>query len=446
MYLITEYNSSDGTFYQKKFLSENGEIISNERIQFHTAKVIHKDVEYVFLYDVHMTPISEVFDYLNFELQNASPNHRYTALNALKFLYSFLHLFDLKIDSLSKTDFQNLFQFLGGTSKKGTLYQLDLNTFRSPSTINTYAAIYRNFIMYLGYSNSPLLKKSKDYKLIFNSESDSPMKIHKYDVTVKNYQLEISTPRYVSIEDFKKILAVIRTHYTIKEECIVRLMFETGLRLGELLGLTNEDIVTNDKGNFIYIRNRCSDSSFQLAKGRMIPKSCKEYKTKKYNTLNVGYQVVHISDGLLEKIDDYVNEFHQASSEKSKINYQLYTQADSVTSVDTDSDNFYLFINSIGRPLSQNLWGKTLRGIFKQAGLNIDKDQRETNLSHRFRHGFAMFMVKYKQVDALTLKTLLRHTSVESVKHYYRPTDEDILEKRTELVESIYEIIPELSI
>ncbi|MEK5101044.1 site-specific integrase [Cytobacillus sp. FSL M8-0252] len=444
MYLITECHSHDGIYFEKKFITENGEVSIKEKVHFQNAKVVYDGIEYVFLYDLKMNPIPEVFDYLNFELQGASPNHRYTVLNALKLLYSFLELYDLKIDSLSKNDVQNLFSFLEGISKQGTLYQLDLVTLRSPSTINTYIALYRSFILYLGHDKSPLLKKGTDYKLIYNDETDSPMKIYKYDVSFKNYKPEISTPRYISVEDFKRILDVIRKEYTLREECLVRLMFENGLRLGEALGMTNEDIVVNDKGNFLYIRNRCSDSSDQLAKWRMIPESKKTYKTKKYQTKDIGYQVVYLSDALLDKINDYVNEFHLNESLKFQNNYQKYTYADSVE--DDNTENFYVFINSIGRPLSQNLWGKTLRDIFKKAGLNVDKEQREHNLSHRFRHGYAMFMVKYKNVDALTLKNLLRHNNINSVKHYYRPTDEEIIEQRTSLVESIYEVIPELTI
>lgn len=443
MYLITECNSHDGIYYEKKFITENGEIISKEKVHFQSAKIDFKGTEYVFLYDSKMNPIPEIFDYLNFELEGASPNHRYTAINAFKFLYSFLELYDLKIDSLSKNDIKNLFSFLEGISRKGTLYQLDLFTLRSPSTIGTYVAIYRSFISYLEYENSPLLKKSKDYKLIYNDETDSPMKIFKYEESVEDYNPELSTPRYISVEEFKKLLDVIRKEYTLREECVVRLMFENGLRLGEVLGITNEDIVENDKGNFLYIRNRSSDSSDQLAKGRMIPKNKKQYKTKKYQTTDIGYQVVYLNDALLHKINDYTNEFHSNDSVKFQSNYQKYTYADSV---DNNAENFYIFINSIGRPLSQNLWGKTLRNIFKKAGLNVDKDQRETNLSHRFRHGYAMFMVKYKHVDALKLKELLRHNNINSVKHYYRPTDEEIIKMRTGLVDSIYEIIPDLNI
>jgi integrase len=446
VYLIVEKISNEGIYFEKIYNSHDGTIISNETIHFRNAKVKYNRFEYVYLYDMDMNPIPKIFDYLNFEIGDSSPNNRYVASTALKLLYSFLLLFKLELQSLSKNDVKNLIAFLQGISKKGTLYEFDLLTLRSYSTINTYLAIYRNFVSYLGYEESVFLKKSNKHKYIINSETDVPNKITQYEISTPDYKPELSTPRYISVNDFKKILDVIRKDYTLREECIVRLMFENGLRLGEVLGLTNEDMIENERGAYLYLRNRCSDSFDQLAKGCMKVNTKRQYKTNAYDTKDFGYQIVFLNETLLKKITDYVNEFHENEGEKFQSNYMQYTIADSVSIPQDDSKNFYLFINTVGKPLSANLWGKTLREIFKKAGLNIDKERREINLSHRFRHGFAMFMVRYKKIEVLELKMLLRHRSINSVQHYYRPTDEDIVKMRTGFVNSIYEVIPELSI
>jgi integrase len=448
MYTIVERNFNGGTFYEKMYITEEGNTLSRDIVHFRNAKVNYDGEEYIFLYDIDMNPIPEIFDYINFHLQDSSPNHRYIALTALKLLYCFLILYNLKLDSLTKDDVKNLISFLQGIPKDGTLYKLDLKTLRDHSTVLTYLPVYRSFVTYLGCENSVLTKKSTDYKLVDIPESETKIKIYKYEVGLSEYEPEMSTPRYISVDEFKRILAVIRSEYTVREECIVRLMFELGLRLGEVLGLTNEDIVEKKGSAFLHLRNRCSDSFDQLAKGCMnVRKKTKSiYKTKKYKTQGVGYQEVYLNDHLLEKINDYVNEFHLSDSLTFQMNYEKFAIADSVGDNQEDSSNFYLFINSIGRPLSANLWGKTLREIFVKAGLDVDKGSREVNLSHRFRHGFAMFMVKYKKVDALILKGLLRHKRISSVNHYYRPTDEEIIEMKTEFVDSIYDVVSELSI
>lgn len=446
VYLIVERNSNEGIYFDKTFLSNDGTVLSNETVHIKNAKVKYDGVEYVYLYDIDMKPISDVFDYINMEIGDSSPNYRYVASTALKLLYSYLKLYNLKLESLSKNDVKNLIAFLQGISKKGTLYEFELFTLRSYSTINTYLAIFRNFVSYLGYKESVFLKKSNKYKLVTNQETDVPIKITQYEISAKDYKPELSTPRYISIEDFKKILTVIRKDYTLREECIVRLMFENGLRLGEVLGLTNEDIAENEKGAYLYLRNRCTDSFDQLAKACMKVNTKRQYKTKAYATKDLGYQVVFLNETLLEKINDYVNEYHLSEGIKFQENYNQFTIADSAIDSQEGSENFYLFINSVGKPLSANLWGKTLREIFKKAGLNVDKERREINLSHRFRHGFAMFMIRHKKVEAHDLKVLLRHRSINSVQHYYRPTDEDVVEMRTKFVKSIYDLIPELTI
>ncbi|WP_100489235.1 tyrosine-type recombinase/integrase [Sporolactobacillus pectinivorans] len=444
MFLIKEYVTQNGIFYKKFVLSSDSKIELSEVVQIINAKVLYEGTEYVFLYDMEMNPIPEIFDYINFELQDASPNYRYTALNALKFLYYFLYLYNLNLRSLTKNDINNFLSFLQGVSRDGTLYRLNLVTSRAHSTIQTYIPIYRNFVTYLGYKESPFLKRSSKYKLIYSADSDSPLKINQYETSISNYKPEISTPRYINVLEFKQILEVIREDFTLREECIVRLMFENGLRIGEVLGLTNEDIVENEQGNFLYIRNRCTDSFDQLAKGCMNVKNKRTYTSRAYKTKDIGYQVVYLNDSLLEKINDYVNEYHTNNSLKFRERYEKLTYADNIEK--GSNQNFYLFINNVGKPLSENLWGKILRSIFHKAGLNIDKKRRETNLSHRFRHGFAMFMVKYKHVDERTLQLLLRHRSINSVKYYYRPTDEEVIQLRTDFVNSMYTIIPELRI
>lgn len=43
----------------------------------------------------------------------------------------------------------------------------------------------------------------------------------------------IEVPRYISVPEFQNIITTIRNFYTNREEIIVRLMFQCGLRIGE---------------------------------------------------------------------------------------------------------------------------------------------------------------------------------------------------------------------
>jgi hypothetical protein len=224
MYLIVERDSNAGTYYEKMYITEEGITLSKEIVHFKNAKVAHKGVEYIFLYDLDMNPIPEIFDYINFELQDFSPNHRYVALSSLKLLYCFLQLYSLKLETFTKDDVKNLISFLQGIPKDGTLYKMEFKTLRAGSTILTYLPVYRSFVNYLGLTNSVLTKKGTNYKLLDIPESDTTIKIYKYEVGLSEYELGMSTPRYISVDDFKRILYVIRNEYTLREECIVRLM------------------------------------------------------------------------------------------------------------------------------------------------------------------------------------------------------------------------------
>lgn len=64
--------------------------------------------------------------------------------------------------------------------------------------------------------------------------------------------------------------------------------------------------------------------------------------------------------------------------------------------------------------MSNITWNSILKNIFNEAGIIVDKHIREHNLSHRFRHGFAMFQVQYMKRDAVELSKLMRHSSISS--------------------------------
>ena len=341
--------------------------------------------------------------------------------------------------------------FLKGVSPKGHTITLNLNTQRSNETINSYLGVYRKFYEFLGIMNSPLFLKSNKSYNITSFDSEQEIKVSGYKLQEKVYKDIVKVPKYISVENFSKIIKVIRDEYSEREECIVRLMFEAGLRIGEVLGLTSDDIVLEEINGedvgVIYIRNRFTDKPYQLAKNCMKINNQKQYKSKEYRTQGYGYQKVIININLYDKLNEYINENHCDIKDKFLNNYNKFTIADRVdNSNEYDEDNFYVFINSVAKPLSSNLWNQTLREIFTKSEIKTDKYKRENNLNHRFRHGFAMFMVQYKNIKAFDLKILMRHRSIHSVFAYYKPTDEDISKLKNNFVESLYDIIPDLQI
>lgn len=462
MFLIEEFSSRRNVF--NKYIVDKDKR-KKDLIQTIEVKCMHKSIdnhEYTILYDSNMVPIRDAFKFINTEFVNNSPNSKAQAISALRLLYSYLELFNLRIENLSDIDIKRLKYFLKGFSPKGELITLNLTTDRSNETINTYLAVYRKYAEFLGISGSNLLKvrATKTKLTIAGSDvaAESKSYVHKEKTVNKK-----TVPRYISCLDYKKILDVIKKDYTSREQCIIRLMYEGGLRIGEVLGLTAEDVKVEEfldkktgetfESGVIYIRNRVTDKSYQLAKRRPVITDKKSYRYKFYKDTT---QKVYVSLDLIDLIDTYIEDEHDSSNRNTNIsqqlfdkNYKKYTLTDIVdkkTYVDSYGDeikeNYYVFINSIGKPINISTWNKTLREIFEKSGLSTDNHKKEHNLSHRFRHGFAMFLVQYKNIRLEELKLLMRHESLSSTAIYYRPTEDDVATIKEDFSKTLEELIP----
>lgn len=427
---------------------------------------IHKTIKnksYYLVYDSDLVPIRPVFGFINDKLKGYSEHSRIQALSALKLLYSYLDIFGLSIEELTEDEITKFKEFLKGMSPVGAMISFNLSTTRTANTINGYLSVYRKYIQYLGIKDSALLETSAVKEVQFISpETEMSTVAKKYKSNERSPRRD-KVPAYISVRDFKKILNVIREDYSDREECIVRLMYEGGLRIGEVLGITSEDLKIEDvinertgkkfKAGTVYIRNRFTDKKYQNAKNRVKVTNRRQYQTKAYKD---DVQKAYVSTALIEKINDYVNDAHEdfyRVSEKSKKifnnNYNKYTKTDIVdpsTYKDEHGyqydENYYIFINSIGKPLNISTWNEIMREIFIKAGIHVDTDVRENNLNHRFRHGFAMYLVQYHNVNPAQLKKALRHASISSAMIYYNPTDDDIAELHKGFSDSLLDILP----
>lgn len=84
-------------------------------------------------------------------------------------------------------------------------------------------------------------------------------------------------------------------------------MYEKGLRIGEVLGLTIEDI----KDECIIIRNRISDKEDQHSKCLYQPANKNEYKGSKYLGLDFGFNIVKIDKKLHDLLERYIYTYHE---------------------------------------------------------------------------------------------------------------------------------------
>jgi len=327
--------------------------------------------------------------------------------------------------------------FLEGGKKEGLIWSLDFNVRRDVQTFNHYLNVYRDFFNKIYNSNDNTF-----FDNITNQLNQGGFFLHSKKLTERNTlnrtinDLGISVPMYIRSYEYEKIMKIVEENYGLREKIIIKLMYNYGLRLGEVLGATFEDFQeTNNEHYRFIIRNRVSDKPTQMAKGVMVPKSVDDYKSRSYNTEGngLGYQVVIIEADLMESIQEYIDEsrddFILSKSNKKRENLYEKSIADCIgVGENLNNENQYIFLNhQFYTPLTQAGWNYVLRKIFNEAGISMDKNKKATNLSHRFRHGFAMKHVKLGVQD-FELQKALRHKNIDSCKAYYNPDEDDKLE------------------
>ena len=446
MQIINELRDSNGAICYERICKDNeNNILWKEIICFPSFTCTQENgFKSIIMYTNDMQPIVAAFSFLN---QMKEPySTRRQAAPALRLLFSYEAIIAKKIEDFTAADIETFKDFLAGVGHSGSDLQFNLTEMRDNGTINTYLGIYRKYCDHIGVENAALNQKSSRSSMFTGTFADINAPYRRNERIPRQQEV----PRYISPEEFERIIEIIRAKYTMREEIIVRLMYENGLRIGEVFGLTNDDFVEEDIkeigwANVLYLRNRCSDDSVsQSAKGCMKVRTPKDYERKEYSLLNYGYQKVPISHSLADLISCYIEDTHMAARKKYGNAYWQHVEADRLRKAESYEDpNFYIFLNSCGKCLTQQTWNKTLREIFTLAGIGTDTGKKKHNLHHRFRHGFAMRLVK-AGMGRLELKEHLRHRSLDSVACYYRPTTSDIIRTKMVFEEALIADVPEL--
>lgn len=463
MIKIKEIKNKNEIKFIKEYWIDNS-LAHSENIYYSVKKTKTGSgaIQYL-IYDNNMIPRFEAWNFINIVHRNMSENTKLKDVSALKLLFSFEDMIDKKIDEFQDSDIDGFIDFLQGRLLQGNLFWFDLVTKRSASTVNDCLGVCRSYLKSMNKDNKYLSEvDSRDVAKRRNYSENNKQEKNKKNLKEFSFrELEIS--HYIRKEEYIRILQIIRQSdkdpvEKLKAELIVRLQYQYGLRIGEVLGLTREDVViekimsskgTYESAYFLYLRNRVSDNPYyQQAKGCLSVKIKSDYSLPDYNTEGNGYQKVQIHKSFYEKIISYF----EILIEKFAGNTKFYNgKADSVIPVKDDytgdiyyvEDNDYLFHNNWGAVLTQDAWKYNLRKIYIAAGIEVDFGKRQFGLNHRLRHGFAMCLVIEHRREAEKLKSQgekpsvykeedlskrLRQTNSASAAHYFRPTFADRLE------------------
>ncbi|GAE92735.1 hypothetical protein JCM21714_1749 [Gracilibacillus boraciitolerans JCM 21714] len=453
MGVIKDIQTSLGTVYER--YDRNNELIQTfGSIGFIKESTGQKKM-YFIITDLSGNLIDDANVYLNEKIGDDKYKKRETAFSALKVFFSFLKL--VHIDNpknITNGDIRDLRLFLEGGQKEGSIWSIDLQIRRDNQTFNNYLNVYRNFLekMY-GITDSSLFETTTVGTTVgkgFFAHNQKNVQ-ERYTANKKVSQQQ-SVPKYIKPYEYEKIMEVVEESYGLREKVIIDLMYNYGLRIGEVLGLTFEDIEPSYQSGYynLIIRDRMSDKPTQRAKGGvMTPTSTDDYNNRSYSTEgnHLGYQAILIDEEMADFIEEFIDESRDdivlSKSIKKRENLKNKAIADRVgTTPLLNNENQYIFLNHQHyTPLTQAGWSYILREIFKRAGIPIDKRTKSTNLSHRFRHAFAMKKVK-QGVQIVELQEALRHAISESCKAYYNPDDEDkadLLRKHNERFKEAYD-------
>lgn len=444
MYKIIEKQNSAGTCYEIQTYDSQNNLVDAKLVNVNSYNTVSDDgTNMIMLYDSKMQPIEDAIRFLNFGgMAGQSQNYIFLAVSSLKFLYAYLDIYRIHLPAMTKKEATGFIDFLKGVCREGLLYSTELTTRRSNETVSSYIKVARKYVEYLGYDEHILLTKSKSFKTILMPESDGAKTIQPYDIAVKTPKRTDYIPAYVNIEEYKAILkATEDTATPLRDRIICRLLFEHGLRIGEVFGLTLEDVKPKETRDFqaqyrLELRNRHSDTKEQNAKSAMKVTSADTYKDPDYTRNGIGYQTIIIGENLAMDLLEYINTAHDSDDNKYMERRDKFATADSVPFGNPEiRHNCYVFLNTLGRPLSENLWNKNLRVIFQKAGLTVDKGVRKKNLSHRLRHGYAMYLSNVLHLPDFDVKTLLRHKNLSSTAIYHNPTPEDTERLQEQLID-----------
>ena len=343
------------------------------------AKLSNSDKFWLVLDDNYLPikPIKEFLLYLR-NINNNSVNSLRAYANHLKIYWEYLASIQQDWQHTTYSELANFIQWLRFSSN--TVIPLhEAVSKRKESTINTILSAvssFYNFQQKLGEVNITLTTERSLYSCTYRSLLHHIKKTKPTRGRLIKVKQSKQVPKILTQEQVKEI----KKHCTsLRDNFLIALLHETGLRIGQALGLHHEDIMSWD--NEIIIRYRNDNVNGAYSKSRH-------------------EQVVHVSSTLMELYADYV------VGECS----------------DIQSDFVFVTLQSQhrGQPYTYHAIQDLFKRLSKKAGIHVTP--------HMFRHSHATELIKAGWNSAYVQKRL-GHSSVQTTIEQYTHLDDDDLKK-----------------
>ncbi|WP_081143762.1 tyrosine-type recombinase/integrase [Bacillus cereus] len=335
-------------------------------------------------------PVMPVMKYLKYlDKTGKSPNTQKTYCYSLKHFFTYLEETNKNYKCIRLDDLIEFVGWLRSPYKclKVTPIQKEIAK-RTEKTINLTITVIANFYDYL-YRNEEVQNDMME-KLMkqmftggYSRYKDFLHHVNKDKPSIRNI-LKLKEPRKkVRILTKEQVQQVLNVTTNIRDTFLIQLLFETGLRIGEVLSLFIEDFI------------------FDHAKGhriRLVDRGELENEAK----LKTGERDIFVSQSLLDLYDDYL--------------YEIIDELD----VNTNFVFIKLRGDNTGKPMTYSDVESLFKRLRKKTGINLHP--------HLFRHTHAtIYYQKTKNIKQVQER--LGHSQIQTTMNLYlHPSDDEIRE------------------
>lgn len=344
-------------------------------------------------------PVIPVAKYLKYiDNSEKSYNTQKTYCYSLKLYFEYLKEIDLDYKDININILIKFIEWLRNPYGSSKVVNMKLTKAkRSEKTVNLIITVIINFYDYLYRTkeiNDTTDKLTRQFDSKYRKYKDFLYHINKDKALDKNI-LKIKEPkRKINILTREQMLLVYNATTNIRDKFLIKLLFETGFRIGEALSLFIEDIIfDHNKGHKIRLVDRGE-----------LPNGSK---------LKTGGREIHISQELIDLFDDYA--------------YEVLDELE----IDTN----FIFVKIKGRnkghPLEYQDVSDLFKRLKKKTGIDIH--------AHLLRHTHATIFYKATK-DIKQVQERLGHSQIQTTISMYLHNSEDDIRKNWGIAQSAFRL------
>lgn len=320
-------------------------------------------------------PIHEFIKYLgNIE---KSPNTLRAYANHLKLYWDFLEHTNKRWTEIKLDDLAKFVQWLRIKEPSKIIYLTQDAHKRTETTVNAILAALSQFYDFHNQTGNTNIQLTRATTSRYRQYKPFLHHISKYKQGKKRL-IKLKEPKLVpktlKQEEIKKVIASCNN---LRDRFLINLLYETGMRIGQALGLKHEDIKSWDNEIHIYYRKNNINQALS--------------KSRKMN-------VVCVSPTLMDLYAKYVIEM----SEKGECNY------------------VFASLQDVEKPLTYSAIRALFKRLSKKSGIKV--------MPHMLRHTHATELIRYG-LDSAYVQKRLGHSSVQTTLNIYAHLDKNDLKK-----------------